>query len=130
MFKPDPHPDAPVVELVTADATPVLPTVQGRVIEVRVKDGDRVKAGQTLFLIDPEPFQYEVDRLQADLSLAISNLADATELFEKNFASAKDVERAQASVDSLTAQLANARYELAETNVRAEGDGTHLRGDA
>ncbi|MCZ6640158.1 MAG: biotin/lipoyl-binding protein [Gammaproteobacteria bacterium] len=103
--------------------TPVLPTVQGRVIEVRVKDGDRVKAGQTLFLIDPEPFQYAVDQLQADMSLAISNLADARGLFEKNFASAKDVERAQASVDSLTAQLANARFELAETDVRAEGDG-------
>ena len=103
--------------------TPVLPTVKGRVIEVNVKDGDRVKSGQTLFRIDPEPFQYAVDQLEADLLLAISNAADATELFEKKFASAKDVERAQSSVDSLTAQLANANYELSETNVRAEGDG-------
>ncbi len=103
--------------------TPVLPTVQGRVVEVNVKTGDRVQQGDTLFKIDPEPFQYAVDQLVADLSLAVSNLADATELFEKKFASAKDVERAQASVDSLTAQLANARYELSETSVRAESDG-------
>ena len=103
--------------------TPVLPTVKGRVIEVNVKTGDRVEVGDTLFRIDPEPFQYAVDQLVADLSLAVSNLADATELFEKKFASAKDVERARASVDSLTAQLANARYELSETDVRAEGDG-------
>jgi len=103
--------------------TPVLPTVKGRVVEVNVKTGDRVQEGDLLFRIDPEPFQYAVDQLEADLSLAISNLADATELFEKKFASAKDVERAQASVDSLTAQLANARYELSETDVRAESDG-------
>jgi multidrug resistance efflux pump len=103
--------------------TPVLPTVKGRVVEVNVKTGDRVQEGDLLFRIDPEPFQYAVDQLVADLSLAVSNLADATELFEKQFASAKDVERAQASVDSLTAQLANARYELSETDVRAESDG-------
>ena len=103
--------------------TPVLPTVKGRVVEVNVKTGDRVQEGDLLFRIDPEPFQYAVDQLEADLSLAVSNLADATELFEKKFASAKDVERAQASVDSLTAQLANARYELSETDVRAESDG-------
>jgi multidrug resistance efflux pump len=103
--------------------TPVLPTVKGRVIEVNVKNGDRVKEGDLMFRIDPEPYQYAVDQLEADLSLAISNLADATELFEKKFASAKDVERVQAEVDSLTAQLASAHFSLAETNVRAESDG-------
>jgi multidrug resistance efflux pump len=103
--------------------TPVLPTVKGRVIEVNVKTGDRVKQGDLMFRIDPEPFQYEVDRLVAELQLAISNLADATVLFEKQFASAKDVERMQAEVDSLTAQLASARFSLEETDVRAESDG-------
>jgi len=103
--------------------TPVLPTVKGRVIEVNVKTGDRVETGDLLFRIDPEPFQYAVDQLVADLSLAVSNLADAQELFKKKFASAKDVERVQAEVDSLTAQLASARFSLAETNVRAESDG-------
>ena len=103
--------------------TPVLPTVKGRVIEVNVKVGDRIKAGDVLFRVDPEPFQYAVDQLEAELVLANSNLVDSTELFKKKFASAKDVERAQASVDSLAAQLANARFELSETDVRAEGDG-------
>jgi multidrug resistance efflux pump len=103
--------------------TPVLPTVKGRVIEVNVKTGDRVVAGETLFRIDPEPFQYEVDRLEAELLLAESNLADAEKLLAKQFASPKDVERTQAAVDSLVAQLANARFSLSETNVRAESDG-------
>jgi multidrug resistance efflux pump len=103
--------------------TPVLPTVKGRVIQVNVKTGDKVKAGDTLFHINPEPFQYEVDRLAAELILAESNLSDAEELLKKQFASPKDVERAQASVDSLVAQLATARFALSETDVRAESDG-------
>ncbi len=103
--------------------TPVLPTVTGRIIDVNVKTGDRIKAGDTMFRIDPEPFQYEVDRLAAELRLAESNLADATELLEKKFASPKDVERLQASVDSFTAQLLKAQFNLAETDVRAESDG-------
>jgi len=103
--------------------TPVLPTVKGRVVEVNVKTGERVEAGDVMFRIDPEPFQYIVDQLEADRNLAISNLADAQELYEKKFASAKDVERVQAEVDSLTAQLSSARFSLEETNVRAESDG-------
>ena len=98
--------------------TPVLPTVKGRITEVNVKTGDRVKAGESLFQIDPAPFQFEVDRLDSELILARSNLEDAQELFVKKFASDKDVERAQASVDSLTAQLAGARYDLSQTDVR------------
>jgi multidrug resistance efflux pump len=103
--------------------TPVLPTVKGRVVEVNVKTGDRVSAGDVLFRIDREPFQYAVDQLEADLSLAVSNVEDATELFNKQFASEKDVERAQTSVDSLTAQLGNARFQLSETDVRAQAEG-------
>jgi multidrug resistance efflux pump len=103
--------------------TPVLPTVTGRIIEVNVKTSDRIEAGQTLFRIDPEPFQYEVDRLAAELVLAESNVEDAQALFAKQFASEKDVERAQAALDSLIAQLANARFNLSETDVRAEANG-------
>lgn len=103
--------------------TPVLPTVKGRVTEVNVKVGDRLETGDLMFRIDPEPFQYTVDQLEADLVLAQSNLEDAVSLFKKGAGREKNVEIAQASVDSLEAQLANARFELSETEVRAEGHG-------
>lgn len=103
--------------------TPVLPTVTGRVIEVNVKVGDRIETDGLLFRIDPEPFQHKVDRLEADLRLAQSNLEDATTIFERGVGRHKDVEFAQATADSLAAQLANARFELSETEVRAEGEG-------
>ena len=61
--------------------------------------------------------------MQAELFLAESNLEDAQELLEKQFASPKDVERLQAAVDSLAAQLARAQFDLSETTVRADSDG-------
>ncbi len=103
--------------------TPVLPTVKGRVIEVNVKTGDRIKKGDLLFRIDPEPFQNNVDRLDAEVVLAQSNLEDAATLLERQAGSAKNVERAQATLDSRKAELANARFDLSQTDVRAEDDG-------
>ncbi len=103
--------------------TPVLPTVKGRVIEVNVKTGDRIKKGDLLFRIDPEPFQNNVDRLDAEVVLAQSNLEDAATLLERQAGSAKNVERAQAMLDSKKAELANARFDLSQTDVRAEDDG-------
>ncbi len=103
--------------------TPVLPTVKGRVIEVNVKTGDRVKKGDLLFRIDPVPFQNNVDRLDAEVVLAQSNLEDAITLLEREAGSAKNVERAQATLDSRKAELANARFDLSQTDVRAEDDG-------
>jgi multidrug resistance efflux pump len=103
--------------------TPILPTVKGRVIEVNVTTGDRINKGDLLFRIDPEPFEYAVKGLEAELTLAVSNLEDATTLYEKQVGTEKSVELAQRTVDSLTAQLSNARFELEETEVHASDDG-------
>jgi multidrug resistance efflux pump len=103
--------------------TPILPTVKGRVIEVNVSTGDRINKGDLLFRIDPEPFEYAVKGLEAELTLAASNLEDATTLYEKQVGTEKSVELAQRTVDSLTAQLSNARFELEETEVHASDDG-------
>ena len=103
--------------------TPILPTVKGRVIEVNVTTGDRINKGDLLFRIDPEPFEYAVRGLEAELTLAVSNLEDATTLYEKKVGTEKSVELAQRTVDSLTAQLSNARFELEETEVHASDDG-------
>ncbi len=103
--------------------TPVLPTVTGRVISVSARHGEPVSKGDELFRIDPEPFQHVVDRLEADLTLAQSNLDDAITLYEKRLGTEKGVEVAQAKFASLSAQLADARFDLSETVVRAFDNG-------
>jgi multidrug resistance efflux pump len=46
----------------------VVPRVTGRVIEVPVEPNRLVRKGEVLFRIDPRPFQFEVDRLEALLA--------------------------------------------------------------
>ncbi len=46
----------------------VAPNVSGQVIAIPVHTNVPVKAGATLFRIDPTPFQYKVDQLEASLA--------------------------------------------------------------
>lgn len=46
----------------------VTPQVRGRVTDVPVAQNEQLKAGDTLFTIDPTPFRLEVERLEARLA--------------------------------------------------------------
>jgi len=59
---------------VKQDITAIGAQVSGPITEVFVREGDRVKAGQLLFRIDPAP--YRVALLQAQAQLAAARLAE------------------------------------------------------
>src|SRR5437868_2476303 len=44
--------------------------VSGQVVEIAVVDNQRVRKGQLLFRIDPEPYQIAVEQAKADLERA------------------------------------------------------------
>lgn len=48
-------------------STPIVPLVKGRVEEVKVTNNQRVRKGDVLFRLDPEPFKQQVASLQAQL---------------------------------------------------------------
>jgi multidrug resistance efflux pump len=52
----------------------VLPRVTGRVVDVPVDPNRLVRKGEVLFKVDPRPFQYEVDRLEAALAATKANV--------------------------------------------------------
>ncbi|MCC6390933.1 MAG: HlyD family secretion protein [Bryobacterales bacterium] len=49
---------------------PVSPRVTGTVVKLLVRDNQRVKAGEVLLVIDPQPYQMAVDRAKADVAEA------------------------------------------------------------
>lgn len=55
--------------------TAIVPNVEGQVIEVPVQANQQLKQGDILFRIDPKPYQFEVERLEAMLADASSNVA-------------------------------------------------------
>jgi len=46
----------------------VAPEVAGRVLEVGVSDNQKVKAGELLFRIDPEPFKIALEQAEAKIA--------------------------------------------------------------
>lgn len=82
----------------------VRPQVSGYLTEVKFQDGDMVKKGQVLFVIDPRPYQADLDRAQGEydqsdaaLKLATADYDRAKQLRERGTTSAGDFDKASAS---------------------------------
>jgi multidrug resistance efflux pump len=101
----------------------IVPRVTGRVIEVPLTANVPVAEGDVLFRIDPEPFQYEVDRLTADLRIKRIVLDDAKALTGAKVAAEIKRQRAQAEHDQTLAKLRAAELDLREATVYAPLDG-------
>src|SRR5689334_17902564 len=90
--------------------------VMGRVVELRVDVGDRVKSGQVIARIDQREAQQQVAvsaaqvaQAQANLENARLNLERSQRLLQSNFVSQAAVDRAQAEYKAAEAQLRSAR---------------------
>ncbi len=108
---------------ILAYTTGIVPQVKGRVIEVPVQANVPLKQGDVLFRIDPTPYQNQLDALNARLGLASTRLEEEKELLARGAGQQYEVERFQADVDQLTAQVADAQFNLDQTTVTAPTDG-------
>jgi multidrug efflux system membrane fusion protein len=52
----------------------IRPEVSGRITDIKFKDGQSVKAGDALLVIDPTPFEAAVARAEARIAVAKANL--------------------------------------------------------
>jgi multidrug resistance efflux pump len=82
----------------------VTPNVAGQVTKIPVKPNEPIKAGAVLFQIDPAPFRYKVDQLEASLVQAQQQVKQ----LKANY------EQASANVDGLTKQHAYNTQRLAD----------------
>jgi membrane fusion protein (multidrug efflux system) len=129
---------------VQQDMISVSPDVTGRIVKVNVHENQQVKAGDILFVIDPEP--YRIALAQADASLAgarvqVDTLATDTGGAAADIESARaDIALAQATYDrqdalmkrgfTTRASLDAARHEVAAARARlanAQADAARAR---
>ena len=59
------------------DYAEIRPQVAGRITEIRFHDGQRVKAGDILFVIDPRPYEAAAAKARSDLQTAVNNAKEA-----------------------------------------------------
>lgn len=129
----------------------VYPQVSGTLQELRITEGEKVKKGQVLFIIDQVPYIAALNTAKASLEAANSTVttAQAAEATAKlNYESRKalydqkvisdydlqtarnswqsaqaQVKQAQAQVAQAKAQLVNAQNSLSYTEVKSPADG-------
>jgi HlyD family secretion protein len=90
----------------------VSPDESGRVVSLKVREGDQVKEGQPLFELDD-------DLQQADLNQNKASLANAQQVYDRALSLSKTGSGTQASLDSALATLrvAQARVNTSQTRL-------------
>lgn len=115
----------------------IRPQISGFITKVCVDEGDFVRKGQLLFLIDSVQYKAAADAAEAAVKVAEANVATAkltvrtkTELADKNIISQYDLQTAQntlasaeANLAQAKAQLVNARNNLSYTRIVSPSDG-------
>lgn len=116
----------------------IYPQISGLITKICINEGEAVKKGQTLFVIDQIPYQSALETAEANVESAEANVATAQmtvdskeELFEENVISMFDLQQARNTLRSAKAALAqsraeltNARNNLSYTEIKSPVDGT------
>jgi membrane fusion protein (multidrug efflux system) len=98
---------------VSADISPVIPRVAGYVKEVKVKDNQMVKKGDTLLVLDDRDYKIKLEEAEAALGSAQSNLSSAR---ATTTASRANIATSQASVGTVDAQIEAAKINVWRTS--------------
>ena len=105
----------------------VRPKVSGYLTEVKFEDGDMVKKGQVLFVIDPRPYQADQDHAQGEydqagssLKLATADYDRAKQLRDRGATSAGDFDKTSASFLKAQGALLTARAALESARLDLE----------
>lgn len=79
---------------VSANVINISPLVSGPITKIFVKDNQNVKKGQKLLQIDPRPYEYALQKSQADLNIAKLNYENeklAIKVAEQKYKQSKDL---------------------------------------
>ena len=125
-------------QVAAVDSSGLSFEVGGQVDSVEVDIGDRVKKEQVLAVLDPEPYQLELDAVKAELVKARDNVAKTKAEYErqkrifeqgagaKRFVEVSEYEykAAKSAVNYDISRLDQAKRDLRKTKLLAPYDGT------
>src|SRR6266550_2322683 len=95
------------------------PEVDGRIVEILVREGQGVAEGTPLFKVDDAELKAQVAKAEADRDMAQRNLERTKQLIAQNASSQSDLEKADAGYRSAQASYDLLKTRLDRTVVRA-----------
>ena len=110
---------------VEATEVQVAPEVGGRIVELRVAEGDRVQAGAVIATLDTKDTELQIGRARAERAAAAAQLR----LFEAG-ARVEDVRQAEAQVDATMSEIAAIDVEIASAQTDLDRFDALLRANA
>jgi RND family efflux transporter MFP subunit len=106
------------------NTTNLVARVQGFLQKINYKDGDQVKEGATLFVIEPEPYKLKLEQAraaetgaQATLKQAEAEYERQADLASRQVASKQALDNATANRDSARARLKQAEVDTAQAEL-------------
>ncbi len=107
--------------------TEIRARVSGILLKRNFREGSTVKQGESLFTIDPAPFQLALERARADLGVAEAQLQQAQRelarlkpVYESKAVSQKEFDDATSAERIAAAQVASVRARLNEAQLNLE----------
>jgi RND family efflux transporter MFP subunit len=102
------------------NSTTLVARVQGFVQEIKYNDGDTVKAGQVLFVIEPKPYQLALEQAEAGQSSAQASTKQLKADYDRQADLAAKNVTSQSTLDQATAALAGAVAKQKQSDVDIE----------
>ncbi len=110
-------------EIEAVQSIRLRPEIEGRIVEILVREGAEVQRGRPLFKVDDAELVAQVARLEAERDLARQALERTKQLLREQAAAQADLEEAEARARSTQADLQLATVRLERTVVRAPFSG-------
>ncbi len=109
------------------ESVDVRPRVSGYIDQINFKDGQLVKPGDVLLVIDPRPYQHVLDQAKANLQdaealrqLKAANFARAQRLFQNNVTAKEEYDTSVAERNEAEAKFAQAQASLNSAALNVE----------
>ncbi|WP_336367865.1 efflux RND transporter periplasmic adaptor subunit [Marinobacter sp. C2H3] len=112
-----------VGSLKAVDAVALTTEVSGRVVEIHLKAGQRVRKGDLLLRLDDRQARADLAEIEAQLADARRQLARASQLRSNNSIAESQVDALKTAVDVALAQRQAARVRLDNLTLKAPFDG-------
>lgn len=102
----------------------ILPEMPATIVSLKVKEGDRVSAGQVIATLDAGTFSKQLNEIKTQLDLATTVFEKRKRLWEQKIGSEIEYLQSKTQKESLENSIATLRQQMSKTVVKSPISGT------